>query len=67
MGYLIMERGSEADPIQIRAIDYMTHPSSVKEGQKLTGTLAALSRFVSRYSNKTQPSFSVIKKGSKFE
>ena len=40
----------------------MPTPSNVKEVQRLTGRIAALSRFVSKASDKCQPFFQVLKK-----
>ena len=40
----------------------MPPPSSIKEVQHLTGRIVALSRFVSRASDKCQPFFQVLKK-----
>ena len=40
----------------------MPPPSNIKEVQRLTGRIAALSRFVSKASDKCQPFFQVLKK-----
>ena len=40
----------------------MLSPSSIKEVQRLTGRIAALSRFVSRASDKCHPFFQILKK-----
>ena len=40
----------------------MQPPSNTKEILRLTGRIVALSRFVSRYSDKCQPLFQVLKK-----
>lgn len=53
LGYIVTHRGIEANPDQIRAIHSIPSPRSVKEVQKLTGRMAALSRFVSRLSDKS--------------
>lgn len=66
-GYLVNRRGIKPDPIQIKVIENIQFPNLMKEVQKLTQGLAILSRFISRYSKITQPFFTVIKKGKKFE
>ena len=45
----------------------MPPPSSIKEVQRLTGRIAALSRFVSRASDKCQPFFQVLKKAFQWD
>ncbi|XP_057521634.1 uncharacterized protein LOC130801774 [Amaranthus tricolor] len=52
LGFLVDERGIEANPDKIRAIQNMRSPTSVKEVQKLTGCLAALGRFLSKSADK---------------
>nr|XP_023883755.1 uncharacterized protein LOC111996052 [Quercus suber] len=44
---MVSQRGIEANPEKVRAIINMESPKTVKEVQKLTGTIAALNRFVS--------------------
>ena len=45
----------------------MPPPSGIKEVQRLTGRIAALSRFVSRVSDKCQPFFQVLKKAFQWD
>ncbi|XP_057544996.1 uncharacterized protein LOC130824124 [Amaranthus tricolor] len=66
LGFLVDERGSEANPDKIRAIQDMKSPTSVKEVQKLTGCVAALGRFLSKSADKCSPFFKTLKQ-SKFE
>ena len=47
LGFLIDQRGIEANPEKIQAVIDMKSPRSVKEAQKLTGCLDALGRFLS--------------------
>jgi len=47
MGFLLSERGIEANPDKWAAILVMRSPATVKEVQQLTGWMATLSRFVS--------------------
>jgi hypothetical protein len=48
LSFLISYRGVEANPEKIRTIETMWPPSRIKDVKKLTGCLAALSRFISR-------------------
>ena len=45
----------------------MKHPVHVHDVQKLTGCLAALSRFISRLGEKALPLYRLMKKSDKFE
>ena len=62
MGFTVNHRGIEANPNKIKAVLDMPSPSGIKEVQRLTRRIAALSRFVSRASDKCQPFFQVLKK-----
>ncbi|KAJ9536180.1 hypothetical protein OSB04_un000640 [Centaurea solstitialis] len=52
LGYLVTQRGIEASPEQVKAITEIQSPRNIKEVQKLTGCVAALTRFISRSSDK---------------
>ena len=52
LGFIVNHRGIEANPDKIKAVLDMPSPSGIKEVQRLTGRIAALSRFVSRASDK---------------
>ena len=45
----------------------MLPPSNIKDIQRLTGRIAALSRFVSKASDKCQPFFQVLKKAFQWD
>ena len=62
LGFIVNSRGIEANPDNIKVMLDMQPPSNTKEIQRLTGRIAALSRFVSRSSNKFRPFFQVLKK-----
>ena len=66
LGFLLTERGIEANPEKCAAIMAMRSPTSVKEVQQLTGRLAALSRFMSARGEKGHPYFQCLKRNSKF-
>ena len=62
LGFIVNNRGIEANPDKIKVVLDIPSPSSIKEVQRLTGRIAALSRFVSRASDKCQHFFQVLKK-----
>ena len=47
LGYMVIHRGIEVNPDQIKAINNLQSPRNPKEVQKLTGMAAALNRFIS--------------------
>jgi hypothetical protein len=57
LGFLVSHRGIEANPEKIKAIEIMRPPARIKDVQKLTGSLAALSRFISRLAERALPFF----------
>ena len=61
LGFVVSQRGIEANPEKVRAIIDMTSPRTVKEVQKLTGRITALNRFVSRATDKCLPFFKTLK------
>ena len=62
LGFIVNSRGIKANPDKIKAVLDMLPPSNIKDIQRLTGRIAALSRFVSRASDKCHPFFQVLKK-----
>ena len=67
LGFIVNHRGIEANPDKIKAVLDMPSPSGIKEVQRLTERIAALSRFVSRASDKCQPFFQVLKKAFQWD
>ena len=67
LGYMITQRGIEANPKKVQAILDMKFPSSVKEVQQLIGRLAALNRFLSKSAEKSLPFFKTLGARRKFE
>jgi hypothetical protein len=47
LGFIVSNRGIEANPVKITAITDMEAPAIVKDVQKLTGCMAAVNRFIS--------------------
>jgi hypothetical protein len=66
LGFMVTQRGIEANPDQISAILDLKPPRTVREVQKLTGMATALNRFISRSAEKCRPFFDLIKKGKNF-
>ncbi|XP_057770831.1 uncharacterized protein LOC130990626 [Salvia miltiorrhiza] len=52
LGYMVTQRGIEANPARIDSIQKISSPTCVKDVQKLTGRIAALSRFILKSSNR---------------
>uniref|UniRef100_A0A2N9IF11 Integrase catalytic domain-containing protein n=1 Tax=Fagus sylvatica TaxID=28930 RepID=A0A2N9IF11_FAGSY len=66
LGFMVSQRGIEANPDKIKAILEMSPPKTVKEVQSLTGKAAALNRFVSRSTDKCLPFFKILRKAFKW-
>ena len=47
LGYMVIHRGIDVNPNQIKAINNLQPPRNPKEVHKLTGMTAALNRFIS--------------------
>ena len=52
LGFIVNRRGIEVNPDKIKVVLDIPSPLGIKEVQRLTGRIAALSRFVSRASDK---------------
>jgi hypothetical protein len=66
LGFLVSYRGIEASPEKIRAIEAMRPPARIQDIQKLTGSLAALSRFISRLAERALPFLKLLWKSGPF-
>ena len=53
-------RGIEANPTKINAIRFMKPPRCKKDLMKLTGCMAAISRFINRHGDKGLPFFKLL-------
>ena len=62
LGYLITNRGIEVNPDQIEAVKRLKRSNNSKEVQVLTRMLAALNRFISKFTNRYQPFYQLLKK-----
>ncbi|XP_020417963.1 uncharacterized protein LOC109948679 [Prunus persica] len=63
LGFMISHRGIEANPEKIKAIIDMEKPKTTKDIQSLTGRVAALTRFISKATDKCVPFFKALKRG----
>ena len=62
LGFIVSQRGIEANPDKIQAILDMEPPKNIKEVQSLTGRVATLNRFVSKVIDKCLPFFKILRK-----
>ncbi|XP_050233160.1 uncharacterized protein LOC126681656 [Mercurialis annua] len=67
LGYLISQRGIEANPEKIQAVIDMKAPQSVRDVQKLNGRVTALGRFISSSAKKCLPFFKQLRNMKKFK
>nr|XP_025612049.1 uncharacterized protein LOC112705434 [Arachis hypogaea] len=65
LGFILTSRGIEANPEKCQAILDVQSPSTIKEVQRLTGRLAALSRFLPCLAPKSSNFFQCLKKNTK--
>ncbi|KAK1648025.1 hypothetical protein QYE76_065830 [Lolium multiflorum] len=66
LGFIVSNRGIEVNPEKIKAILCIKRPTCLKDVQRLTGCVAAISRFVSRLGEKALPLYKLLKKTDKF-
>ena len=55
MGFIVSSRGIEANPAKIRALSQLATPTDLKQIQKLTRCVVALSRFISHLGEGISP------------
>jgi hypothetical protein len=66
LGFLVSYRGIEANLEKIKAIEAMRPLAHIKDVQKLTGSLATLSCFISRLAERASPFFKLLRKSGPF-
>ena len=66
LGFMITNRGIEANPDKCTTILEMHNPTNVQEVQKLNGRLASLSRFFPKLINKMKSLYKLLKKTESF-
>ena len=61
LSFMMTQKGIEANPSQLKAILESPAPSSIKEVQQLISRLAALGRFISRFTDRLKPFFTTLR------
>jgi hypothetical protein len=64
--YIVSQRGIEANPEKVAALERMGPIRDLKGVQKVLGCLAALSHFISRLGEKGLPLYRLLKKHERF-
>ena len=54
------QRGIEANPDKIKAIEQIEAPRRIKDVRRLTGCVAAMSRFISKSAERALPFFKIL-------
>src|SRR3954469_19407115 len=67
LGFIVSGRGIEANPAKIRALSQLDIPKDIKQIQKLTGCVAALTRFISCLGEKALPLYRLLRRTEHFE
>ena len=67
LGFMVTQRGIEANPAQLKVILQLPAPSSKKGIQQLTGRLAALGHFISRFMDRLKPFFTTLRGANRAE
>ena len=67
IGFIVSCQGIEDNPTKINSIRFMKPPICKKVLMKLTGCMAALSRFISRLGDRGLPFSKLLRKSDKFE
>jgi hypothetical protein len=66
LGFIVSERGIEANPEKIAVVTNMGPIKDLKGVQRVMGCLAALSRFISRLGEKVLPLYRLLRKTERF-
>jgi hypothetical protein len=66
LGFLVSHQRIKANLEKIKAVKVIRPPAHVKDVQKLTGCLVALSRFISRLAERALPFFMLLQKSGPF-
>ncbi|KAM1185599.1 hypothetical protein ACFX2G_015195 [Malus domestica] len=66
LGFMISQRGIEANPKKIKIILDMKEPVTSKDIQSLIGKVAALTRFISKATDRCAPFFKALKGSKKY-
>ena len=60
--FFVSHQGIKTNPDKIKAIKQIQAPRTIKDVRRLTGCIAALSRFISKSVERTLPFFKISKK-----
>jgi hypothetical protein len=66
LGYLVSHCGIETNPTKIQAIINMTPPQTARDVQRLTCSLAALNRFISKSAERSLPILKTLRGAKDF-
>ena len=66
LGYIVSAHGIEPNPNKVTTITNIKWPTCLKDIQKRTGCMAALSHFISRLSEKGLSFFKLLKASDRF-
>jgi len=66
LGFMLTQRDIEANTEKCKAIIEMRSPATIKEVQRLIGRLTAISRFLPKLAEQTQPIVQLLKKSTRF-
>ena len=64
LGFMVTQRGIKANAAQLKAILQSSAPNFKKEIQQMIGRLAALGRFISRFTDRLKPFFTTLRGAS---
>src|SRR5207237_8810119 len=67
LGFIMSYRGIEANPKKLKDIFKVNSLTTLKDVQKLTGCMVALSRFISQLGQRAMPFYKLLKKQDKFQ
>jgi len=67
LGFMLTNRGIEANPDKCEAIMKMRSPTNLKEVQRLVGNLNSLAKFLPILADKTKPIVKLLNKSETFE
>jgi len=66
LGFMLTQRGIEANLKKCKAIIEIHSPTTIKEVQRLIGCLTAIFRFLPKLAEQTQPIVQLLKKSTRF-
>jgi len=66
LGFMLTQCGIEVNPEKCKAIIEMRSPTTIKEVQRLIGRLTAISHFLPKLAEQTQPIVQLLKKSTRF-